>query len=74
MKFQLVSLFVIKCVVDTMGDNYPELKQRAEVIKRVIDSEERIFTEALNRGLNELENELNRKKDSNERIVRSNYD
>ncbi len=51
-------------VIETMGDAYPELKQRAEYITRIIEIEENRFQETLNQGCQILEEELRKLMDS----------
>ncbi|MBE2271604.1 MAG: alanine--tRNA ligase, partial [Anaerolinea sp.] len=46
-------------VIGIMGGQYPELIERAAAIKKVITQEEERFRRTLDRGLGELEEELN---------------
>ncbi len=43
-------------VVDRMGDHFPELKQRAGIIGKVLSSEEATFEKTLERGMKEFVN------------------
>ncbi|HEY8424717.1 MAG TPA: alanine--tRNA ligase [Limnochordales bacterium] len=45
-------------VVEAMGEPYPELRQRRELIERVLESEEHRFLQTLESGLAVLEQEL----------------
>ncbi|OQX68003.1 MAG: alanine--tRNA ligase [Sorangiineae bacterium NIC37A_2] len=46
---------VAERVVDTMGDHYPELRERAELIKSVAEGEEVRFRQTIERGLGLLD-------------------
>ncbi len=50
---------VADAVIETMGGHYTELVERADAIKRVITQEEIRFRRTLDRGLSELDAELN---------------
>ncbi|MBL8153734.1 MAG: alanine--tRNA ligase [Anaerolineae bacterium] len=50
---------VAEAVIETMGGHYTELVERADAIKRVITQEEIRFRRTLDRGLSELDAELN---------------
>lgn len=50
---------VADAVIDVMGGHYTDLVERADAIKKVITQEEIRFRRTLDRGLNELEAELN---------------
>ena len=56
-------------VIDIMGGHYTELVERAEAIKRVITQEEERFHRTLDRGLSELEAELDRLAAAGERVL-----
>ncbi len=45
-------------VIAVMGDQYPELKERAEFIKRTITGEEERFSQTLTAGMNILEKQI----------------
>lgn len=49
-----------QAVIETMGDAYPELRQRSDIIKRVLDAEERKFQETLESGMEILQREVER--------------
>jgi len=49
---------VCERVIEEMGDVYPELRERAGVIREVALEEERAFRRTLERGMNLLEDEL----------------
>lgn len=49
---------VAEAVIDIMGGHYPELVERAEAIKKTITQEEIRFRRTLDRGLSELNGEL----------------
>lgn len=51
---------LVDTVVTIMGEHYTELVERAPVIKRVITQEEERFRRTLDRGMNELEAEIER--------------
>jgi alanyl-tRNA synthetase len=51
---------LVDTVVAIMGEHYTELVERAPAIKRVITQEEERFRRTLDRGLNELEAEIER--------------
>ncbi len=46
---------VADTIVSLMGDFYPEIKESAENVKRVIESEERRFLDTLENGMDRLE-------------------
>ncbi|MCB9451916.1 MAG: alanine--tRNA ligase [Anaerolineaceae bacterium] len=56
---------VADAVIDVMGGHYTELVERADAIKKVITQEEIRFRRTLDRGLTELETELNNLKAEN---------
>jgi alanyl-tRNA synthetase len=49
---------VADAVVETMNDAYPELEKQREAIRRVVTNEERRFSRAMDRGINELDSIL----------------
>jgi alanyl-tRNA synthetase len=49
---------VAKAVIETMGDHYTELKERAEAIQRTITREEERFHRTMERGIEELDTML----------------
>jgi alanyl-tRNA synthetase len=51
---------LVDTVLTIMGEHYTELVERAPVIKRVITQEEERFRRTLDRGMNELEAEIER--------------
>src|SRR5580698_4582375 len=55
---------VQKGVIDAMGDAYPELRQQAKQIAEVVTSEEARFGETLDRGLELIDAELKRIKET----------
>ena len=46
---------VVDVLVETMGDHYSELKQRADFIREVVKGEEERFRETLDKGLSLLD-------------------
>jgi alanyl-tRNA synthetase len=60
---------VCNAVVDLMGDDYPELRERQKVIEKVARDEEIRFRETLDRGLDLLEDEFERLKKGGEKVV-----
>ena len=46
---------VVDVLIDTMGDHYSELKQRADFIREVVKGEEERFRETLDKGLSLLD-------------------
>ncbi|HID56177.1 TPA: alanine--tRNA ligase, partial [Candidatus Poribacteria bacterium] len=52
-----------------MGDAYPEVRERREFIEKIIRSEEERFHRTLNRGLEILEEELERLRAKGERVI-----
>jgi alanyl-tRNA synthetase len=54
-----VSMFkLVPCLVDAMGQAYPELKERESIIMETLEQEEVKFRQTLDRGLNLLEEEI----------------
>ena len=51
---------VAQAVIDTMGEPYPEIVNRAEVIRQTITLEEERFLRTMERGLTELDEMLAR--------------
>ncbi|MCU0496276.1 MAG: alanine--tRNA ligase [Anaerolineae bacterium] len=51
---------VAQAVIDTMGEHYQEITERAEAIQRVITREEELFRRTLDRGVSELNEMLDR--------------
>ncbi len=49
---------VADAVIEVMNDGYPELDKARETIRKVVTDEERRFSRASTRGLNQLENML----------------
>jgi alanyl-tRNA synthetase len=47
-----------KIVIDTMGSAYPELKEKEEIILKVVEAEELKFKETIESGMQILENEV----------------
>ena len=68
-KINLVEPFLFKLVdvlVEKMGDVFPEIKEKRDYIKRVINGEEESFNATLDRGIElfeEIIEKLNRKKE-----------
>ncbi len=58
-------------VVDLMGDTYPELKERRELILRVTEDEEVRFRITLRRGLKMLEEKFAELRASGDRVLRA---
>lgn len=56
-------------VVETMGDDYPELKESADFIARAVREEEERFSQTLEKGLALLEEELGNLRRSGEATV-----
>ncbi|MDD6180933.1 MAG: alanine--tRNA ligase [Desulfovibrionaceae bacterium] len=56
-------------VVDVMGDDYPELRESADFITRVVREEEERFSLTLEKGLALLEDELKSLKDAGADVV-----
>jgi alanyl-tRNA synthetase len=50
---------VADAVIDTMGEHYTELVERADAIKKAITREEELFRRTLDRGVQELDDMLN---------------
>jgi alanyl-tRNA synthetase len=63
---------LVDTVVGIMGEHYAELVERAPVIKRVITQEEERFRRTLDRGLSELETEMERLKSSHQTQLEGN--
>ncbi|MFQ6040424.1 MAG: alanine--tRNA ligase [Candidatus Poribacteria bacterium] len=57
---------LVDIVVDLMGEAYPDILQRQELVKRIILSEEERFLKTLDRGLEILDNSLAQLKAANE--------
>jgi len=57
------------CVVDMMGDTYPELKERRELIKRVTEDEEVRFRATLKRGMKILEDRFDDMRGQGESVL-----
>ncbi|MBM3238465.1 alanine--tRNA ligase [Candidatus Poribacteria bacterium] len=60
---------IVDTVVDLMGEAYPEIIQRQELVKRIIFSEEERFLKTLDRGLEILDNSLSQLKAANKSIL-----
>ncbi len=56
-------------VVDTMGSAYPELKERHDYIRQIIELEERKFQETLAQGMDILEGYIDKLKQEGERTL-----
>ncbi len=56
-------------VVEGMGDDYPELKEHADFIARVIHREEERFSLTLDKGLGLLEEEMERLKREGQSVI-----
>ena len=48
---------LVDTVMDILGDEYPELRERQELIKQIIDTEEKQFSATLAQGM-ELLNDM----------------
>lgn len=57
---------VVDTLVETMGDNYPELGQRSEFIREVVRAEEDRFRETLDKGLQLLDQAFAKLQDDGE--------
>ncbi|HIE28027.1 TPA: alanine--tRNA ligase, partial [Candidatus Poribacteria bacterium] len=57
---------LVDTVVDLMGEAYPDILQRQELVKRIILSEEERFLKTLDRGLEILDNSLAQLKVANQ--------
>ncbi|MDR0423079.1 MAG: alanine--tRNA ligase [Rickettsiales bacterium] len=54
-----VSMFkLVPCLIDVMGETYPELNERESFIMETLEQEEVRFRQTLERGLNLLEREI----------------
>ncbi len=60
---------VAQAVIDVMGGHYTDLVERAEAIKKVITQEEIRFRRTLDRGLGELEAELDALAQTNQTVL-----
>ncbi len=60
---------VADAVIGVMGEHYTELRERAEAIKKTITQEEIRFRRTLDRGLGELEAELDMLAKNNQRVL-----
>lgn len=60
---------VADAVIEVMGGHYTELVERAEAIKKVITQEEIRFRRTLDRGLGELESELDALAQGNSKVL-----
>ncbi len=56
-------------VVDRMGGAYPELVERQDFIKKIIETEEKSFERTLDKGLSLFDEAVNLAKKSNSRII-----
>lgn len=56
-------------VVEVMGEDYPELRARADFMARVTREEEERFSSTLDKGLAMLEEEMNALADKGEKII-----
>ena len=56
-------------VIDLMGDTYPELKDGASYIQKIIQSEEERFSETLDNGLKLLSDEMQRLGENKETVI-----
>jgi alanyl-tRNA synthetase len=52
----------VDAVIDTVGDRYPELGQRAELIKKVITAEEEHFLSTIDQGWNKVQEVIEQSK------------
>ena len=55
---------VVEVVIDTMHDRYPELEQRAGLIKKVITAEEEHFLSTIDQGWNKFQEVIERSQKS----------
>lgn len=60
---------VIGCVIDLMGDTYPEIRRARDLIVRAVSGEEERFLETLVKGLGILEEEVKTLKKKGERVI-----
>ena len=60
---------IVGKVIETMGDDYPELKENAEFIARVVHQEEVRFSSTLAKGLRLLEGEIEELKAKGEKTI-----
>lgn len=60
-------------VVKEMSHAYPHLPNAAELLRKVVTNEEERFLETLGHGLEILENEIDRLKKSNQRIIAGDF-
>ena len=60
---------LVDTVVDLMGGAYPDILQRQELVKRIILSEEERFLRTLDRGLEILDNSLEKLKSANKSVL-----
>jgi len=60
-------------VVKEMSHAYPHLPNTAELLRKVVTNEEERFLETLGNGLDILENEIDRLKKSNQRIIAGDF-
>ncbi len=63
---------VVDKVVDLLGSTFPEVRQRQDFVKRIIEGEERRFHHTLDRGLDLLDASLESLKSSNQSILAGN--
>ena len=56
-------------VIDLMGDTYPELRDGASYIQKIIVNEEERFSETLDNGLKLLSEEIERLGESGEKVI-----
>jgi alanyl-tRNA synthetase len=60
---------VANTVIETMGEHYSELLERADAIRRVITQEEERFRRTLDRGMSELDTEMERMQAAGETVL-----
>jgi alanyl-tRNA synthetase len=54
----------VDAVIDTMGDRYPDIRQRREFVKKVITAEEEHFLSTIEQGWNKLQEVIAKGKES----------
>ena len=56
-------------VIDILGDQYPELREKRDTIIRIVETEEQRFNRTLDQGLVLLEQEIARAKDQGSAVL-----